>query len=125
MADWDSFVACVQGTDAEVSQFLQDEGIKAFNGSKEMAIAGVKAVSDFWNGLNPAVRWGLAYGAKKLSEAGKKRLATLIVESGGVVEVGFVIGDLIIDLALFIGVLVASFEIGVLVTASAECLGTA
>src|SRR5258708_2716448 len=116
MADWDSFVACVDGKDAEVSQFLQNEGLKAFNGSKEMAMVGVKAISDFWNSLSPAVRWGLRYGAKKLSEVGKKRLTTLIVESGGVVEAGFAIGDLVIDLALFIGVLVVSFEIGVLVT---------
>jgi hypothetical protein len=122
MADWDSFVACVDGKDAEVGQFLQNEGLSAFNGGKEMALAGVNAIITFWNGLNPAVRWGLAFAAKKLSEAGLKRLATLIAETGGVAAAGFAIADLAIDLALFIGVLVASFEIGVLVTASAECL---
>jgi len=125
MADWDSFVACVDGKDAEVGQFLRNEGLNAFNGGKEMALAGVNAIIGFWNNLNPAVRWGLKFGAKKLSDAGRKRLATLIVEAGGVVEAGFTIADLAIDLALFIGVLDASFEIGVLVTASAECLVSA
>jgi hypothetical protein len=122
MADWDAFVACVDGKDAEVGQFLRNEGLNAFSGGKEMAMAGVNAIIGFWNGLNPAVRWGLKFAGKKLSDAARKRLATLIVEAGGVVEAGFALADLAIDLALFIGVLVASFEIGVLVTASAECL---
>jgi hypothetical protein len=122
MSDWDSFVACVEGKDAEVAQFLRNEGLRAFDGSKKLAMVGVNAIVDFWNHLSPAVKWGLGYGAKKLTDAAWGRVALLVVQVGGVVEAGFLMGELVAYIALFLGVLIASFEIGVLATASAECL---
>jgi hypothetical protein len=117
MADWDSFVTCVEGKNADVAQFLENEGLSAFNGSKELAMAGVAAVITYWNGLSPAVRFALKFAEKQLSDTAKKRLGTLIAGVSGAEA-----ADLAIDIALFIGVFVVAFEIGVLATASAECL---
>ena len=122
MPDWDAFVACVDGKDTDVSQFLRNEGLNAFNGAKDMAMAGVKEVVDYWNQLSPPVKAALKYAEKKLEDSAWKKVGLLIAEAGGVAEAGFALADIALDIALFLGVLAASFEIGVLAGATTECL---
>ena len=117
MPDWDSFVSCVDGKDTDVSQFLQNEGLNAFNGAKDLAMAGVQAVISYWNQLSPTVQAALKYAEKKLGDAALKKLGQLIADAGALA-----IADVALDIAAFLAALVAGFEIGVLAGAATECL---
>lgn len=121
MSDWDSFVDCVETTDSMVAQFLRTEGLRAFDDSKDVALACVQAVTNWWENLDSKVKWVIVFAGGSLSSAAKKRLGALIAEAG-LVGTALAVADGAAYIALFLGVLLASFEIGVLVTASVQCL---
>ncbi|HEY3735709.1 MAG TPA: hypothetical protein VGL63_17530 [Streptosporangiaceae bacterium] len=124
MPDWDAFVACVGGKDTDVSQFLSNEGLNAFNGAKDLAMTGVSAVISYWNQLSPPVQAALKYAEKKLEDAAWKKLGALIAGAGGLGGAAAAAGDIALAIAAFLSALVAGFEIGVLAGAATECLAS-
>ena len=120
--EWDDFLTCVGGADIAVAQFLRDEGLSAFNGGEELALAAVRAVTNWWNDLDPAVREAIGFSGRALSSTAKRRLGTIVAESRGVTAAGLAAADVAARIGLFLGVLLPRLELRILVSASAKCL---
>jgi hypothetical protein len=122
VSDWDDFTRCVDGTDAAVAQFLRNEGLSAFNGGEELALTAIRAVLSWWDDLDPTVRSAIGFSGRALSITAKRRLGTIVAESGGVMSPGLAAADITADVGKFLTALLPRFDIGVLVAASAGCL---
>jgi hypothetical protein len=120
--DWDEFTRCVEGSDAAVAQFLRNEGLSAFDGGEELALAAVRAVTGWWHDLDPTVRRAISFADGALSTAAKKRLGTIVAEARNVRAGGLPAADVAGDVGLFLAVLLPGVGIGTLVSASARCL---
>ena len=122
MSEWDDFTECVDGTDAAVAQFLRNEGLSAFNGGEELALTAIRAVLSWWDDLDPTVRSAIGFSGRALSITAKRRLGTIVAESGGVMSPGLAAADITADVGQFLTALLPRFDIGVLAAASAGCL---
>ncbi|WP_031076218.1 hypothetical protein [Streptomyces sp. NRRL WC-3742] len=106
----------------DVGDFLRNKGLQAFNGSKDLAFAAVKAATAWYSQLDGKVKFALDFASKKLEAAAWKRLAELVASSGGLVAAVGGAAEVVGELALFLAALVASFEIGVFLTSAAVCI---
>jgi hypothetical protein len=122
VSEWDDFLACVGGTDTAVAQFLRNEGLSAFNGGEELALTAIRAVTSWWDNLDPTVREAISFSGRTLSTTAKKRLGTLVAESGGVTAAGLGAADVAACIGLFLGVLLPRPGIEILARTSAKCL---
>lgn len=122
MPDWDEFTRCVEGSDAAVAQFLRNEGLGAFDGGEELALAAVRAVAGWWHDLDPAVRCAISFAGGALSTAAKKQLGTIVAEARNVRAAGLPAAAVAGDVGLFLAVLLPGVGVGTLVSASARCL---
>ncbi len=122
MSEWDDFTRCVDGADAAVAQFLRNEGLSAFNGGEELALAAIRAVLSWWDNLDPTVRSAIGFCGRALSSAANRRLGTIVAESGSVMSAGLPTADIAADMGQFLAVLLPRFDIGMLADASAGCL---
>ena len=121
MPDWDEFTRCVEGSDAAVAQFLRNEGLGAFDGGEELALAAVRAVAGWWHDLDPAVRCAISFAGGALSTAAKKQLGTIVAEARNV-RGRPAHRRRSRDVGLFLAVLLPGVGVGTLVSASARCL---
>ena len=122
VSEWDDFLACVGGADIAVAQFLRNEGLSAFNGGEELALAAIRAVTGWWADLDPAVREAINFCGPALGSTARKRLGTIVAESRGVTAAGLAAADVAACVGLFLGVLLPRLELRTLVSASARCL---
>ena len=122
MSEWDDFTRCVDGTDTAVAQFLRSEGLSAFDGGEELALTAIRAVLRWWDDLDPTVRSAIGFSGRALSITAKRRLGTIVAESGGVMSAGLAAADITADVGQFLAALLPRFDIGVLAGASARCL---
>lgn len=124
MSDWDSFTSCMESKETDVGDFLRNAGLQAFNGSKDLALAAVKAATAWYNQLDTKVKFAVGWAANKLGDAAWKRLATLIAESGGLVAAVGGAAEVVGELALFLATLAAAFAVGAFFTAASVCVAS-